>query len=182
MKETDIKGDSTTPTKVASKPATKFDGFIEIVEPTIEGTYAKRMEKFYLSDEEAEKFMGDVDLNIYWRGGKVPVIYKGEYGNILKDDAPEKINCDKIFAKFPGILLFRHPFQALYTLLIPKKYSDLEKDANGEYANRIIFCDARSIVFGAAEGGMYTEKNFKNKAKKILEHLVKTNSDTYIAE
>lgn len=168
-------------TKATSKP-TQFDGFIDITEPQVDGSYVTRREKYYLSDEEVKKFFGDNDLATYWREGKIPVIYKSEYGNLLQDDAPEKVNCDKIFAKFPGIILFRHPFQSLYTLLIPKKFSNLEKDTNGDYASRVMFCDARSIVFGAQDGGMYTEKNFAKKAKVILQHLIKTNSDSYLAE
>jgi hypothetical protein len=179
MKDTILKDTETT--KATSKHA-QFDGIIEITEPQPDGTYTKRTEKYYLSDEEVKKFFGDNDLDTYWRDGRIPVIYKAEYGNLLPEDAPERVNCDKIFAKFPGVLIFRHPFQALYTLLIPKKYSNLEKNDKGDYSSRVMFCDARSIVFGATEGGMYTDKNFRNKAKKILEHLTRTNSDTYIAD
>lgn len=171
-----------TPTDTPKTEETKFDGVIEILEPQLDGSYTKRKEKFYLSDDEVKEFMGDADPSTYWRLGRVPVAYKKEFGNLLKADAQEKIVCDKVFAKFPGILLFRHPFQALYTLLVPKKYSSIEKDNEGEYVNRLLFCDARSIVFGANDGGAYSDKNFTRKANLILKNLVRTNSDDYISE
>ena len=157
-----------------------FDGFIDVVAPEIDGSYKTYREKLYLSDSEAKDFMGDNDLNKYWRTGRVFHLYKGEFGSLLPDTALEKETCDKVFAKFPGILIFRHPFQSLYTLLIPKEYSSLEKDKTGEYANRLIHCDARSIVFGAGDGGAFTAKSFTNKAKKILTNIVKTNADDFL--
>ena len=166
-----------------TKPSVKeFDGYIDIVSPNIDGTYNTVREKFYLSDSEVAEFMGDHDPMLYWRLGRVPVMYKKEFGNLLGDDTLEKQTCDKVFKKFPGILLFRHPYQSLYTLLIPKEFSSLEKNGRLDYENRVIFCDSRSIVFGASEGGSFTEKNFTRKAKLILQNLVRTNADDYLED
>ena len=62
------------PVKETKQTKPFFDGYIDILDPNIDGTYSTRREKFYLSDTETEEFMGGNDPFKYWRQGRAPAM------------------------------------------------------------------------------------------------------------
>lgn len=154
----------------ALKP--EYDGFEDLVEPQIDGTYKTTRTKLYLSDSEVKKFMGDNDPAKYFRLGKVPKFMPKSIGSILPEDRMEVIAQKDIFSKFPEVLMFKHDLTNLYTLLIPKVITEHEL-SDGEFASRLVQYDTRSIPFngGANRPSSFEVDFFKKESAKILKHL-----------
>lgn len=129
----------------------EYDGFEDIVEPLIDGNYATKSKKVYLSDKEVKSFMGDHDPSKYFRLGKVPTIMPKSIGTLLNEDREEVIVMRDIFSQFPEVLMFKHNLSNIYTLLIPKVVADFEV-VDGEFTNRLVQYDTRSIPFNGGAG------------------------------
>ena len=129
----------------------EFDGYVDIVEPSIEGKYVTIPKKIYLSTKEVKAFMGDHDPANYFRLGKVPVIMPKSIGTLLPEDREEVITMREVFSKYPDILMFKHNLTNIYTLLIPKILADFEV-VDGEFVERIVQYDTRSIAFNGGVG------------------------------
>lgn len=153
-------------------PVVEYDGWEDVVEPTEAGPYKTERRKVFLSTAEVKKFMGDHDPNIYFRDGKVPVYIPKALGTLLPDDRTETIVKNEVFTKYPEVLLFKHDLTNIYTLLIPKRLTEHEF-ANGDFVNRLIRYDTRSVVFtgGAGRPSSFETDYFKKQAAKILKHL-----------
>lgn len=177
MKET--KSATTPEVKEEVKEVTNtvkgYDGYEDLIEPQIDGTYKTTPRvKLYLSDEEVKKFMGDHDPNKYFREGKVPVYFPKATGTLLPQDRIEVAVKNDVFQKFPDVLLFKHDLTNIYTLLIPKVLTEHEFH-NGDFASRLIRYDTRSIVFNGGPGrpSSFEADYFKKQASKVITHLQK---------
>lgn len=151
----------------------EFDGFMDMMDFDFDGKTTSKRVKFYLSTPEQKKFMGDNDPSLYFRLGKVPVAIAKDLGKIIDEDRLEYQVFSKLFVNHPKCLLFKHDMQNIYTILVPKTHSELEKDANGEYSVKLSFCDARSIVFSGKGDipGSFTEDYFTKRAGMVLARL-----------
>jgi hypothetical protein len=137
--------------EVPVSPVIEYDGYEDITEPTIEGKYVTNRQKVYLSTKEVKAFMGDHDPAKYFRLGKVPTIMPKSIGTILGEDREETIVMRDVFSKFPEVLMFKHNLTNIYTLLIPKVIADFEV-VDGEFTNRLVQYDTRSIPFNGGSG------------------------------
>ena len=163
-------------TKSATQPEEiikEYDGFEDVVEPQIDGTYKTTRTKVYLSDSEVKKFMGDNDPAKYFRLGKVPKFMPKSIGSILPEDRMEMVAKADIYSKFPEVLMFKHDLTNIYTLLIPKMLAEHEI-TDGEFSSRLVQYDTRSIPFngGANRPSSFEVDFFKKESAKILKHLV----------
>lgn len=153
----------------------EFDGREDLVEPLIDGTYkTTKGVKLWLSTSEVKKFMGEHDPNKYFRDGKVPVYMPKSIGSILPEDRVESIIKTDVFSKFPEVLMFKHDLTNIYTLLIPKVITEHEV-TNGDFTDRLIRYDTRSIVFTGGQGrpSSFEADYFKKQASKIITQLSK---------
>jgi hypothetical protein len=129
----------------------EYDGYEDIIEPTIEGKYVTVRRKVYLSDKEVKAFLGEHDPAKYFRLGRVPISMPKSIGTLLPEDREEVIIKNEVFAKFPEVLMFKHNLTNIYTLLIPKVIADFEV-TDGEFTNRLVQSDTRSIPFNGGAG------------------------------
>lgn len=132
-------------------PVVEYDGYEDITEPTIEGKYVTNRKKIYLSDKEVKSFMGEHDPQKYFRLGKVPTSMPKSIGTLLAEDREETLVLRDVFSKFPDIIMFKHNLTNIYTLLIPKIIADFEV-VDGEFTNRLVQYDTRSIPFNGGSG------------------------------
>lgn len=171
MKETkEIKSD--IPTSSNIEPV-EYDGREDLVEPTETGAYKTTPGvKLYLSTSEVKKFMGEHDPMKYFRDGKVPVYMPKAIGSILPEDRIETIVKNEVFSKFPETLLFKHDLTNIYTLLVPKALTEHEF-SNGDFTDRLVRYDTRSIVFTGGPGrpSSFDTDYFKKQASKVIKHL-----------
>jgi len=130
----------------------EYDGYEDLVEPHIDGTYKTTRVKLYLSDSEVKKLLGDIDPSKYFRLGKIPNHIPKSLGTLLPDDRMETIVKNDVFSQFPDVLMFKHDLSNIYTLLIPKVISDFELNKDGDYTDRLVQFDTRSIAFNGGNG------------------------------
>ena len=161
--------------EIVNTPVTKpeYDGFEDLVEPQIDGTYKTTRTKLYLSDSEVKKFMGDNDPAKYFRLGKVPKFMPKSIGSMLPEDRIEMVAKNDIYSKFPDVLMFKHDLTNIYTLLIPKAVTEHELNKDGEFESRLVQYDTRSIPFngGPNRPSSFEVDFFKKESAKILKHL-----------
>jgi len=150
----------------------EFDGYEDLVEPTIEGKYTTVRTKLWLSTAEVKRFMGENDPAKYFREGKVPAYFPKATGTLLADDRMEREVQKEVFRQFPEVLMFKHDLTNIYTMLIPKVLTEHEF-VDGEFVSRLVRYDTRSVVFngGAGRPSGFEADYFKKKSDKILEHL-----------
>lgn len=149
-----------------------FDGMMEMRDFDFEGKVKTEKVKFFLNSDEVKDFFKSNDPMKYFREGKIPVTWKKELGTLLDEDRPEVKMMRQVFQHHPDVLLFKHNFQNIYTLLIPKSHSEHEI-RDGEFTERFIFCDTRSIVFSGFNGSpsAYEPGYFKKKCEVIVARL-----------
>lgn len=152
----------------------EYDGWEDLVEPTETGAYKTTRTKLYLSTSEVKKFMGDNDPAKYFREGKVPAYFPKAVGTLLSEDRTETIVKNDVFSKYPETLLFKHDLTNIYTLLIPKHLTEHEF-TNGDFVDRLVRYDTRSIVFTGGPGrpSSFEADYFKKQSAKIITHLDK---------
>lgn len=192
LKQKMNKKESTTPEVVeikdtpVSTPAEvpSYDGIETWEERDVMGQVTKITRKINMSTEEVKKFFGDHNPAKYFRNGKIPVSYKS-LGNLLPEDADETIVLRQNMPAFKDVLLFKHKYEQLYQLLIPKQICEFELDGDNEIMNDAIHCDTRSIVFGASNSPRSFEKNYfrqrvqviNQRLKQVAERLTNYNLD-----
>lgn len=115
----------------------------------------KVFDELCLPEDEAKQFLGVTDLNEYFREGKVHVRWIKTLGDRLPEDRLEVTTLRQLAPSMSDILVFKNPIENLYTYLIPKRLSSLEKNENGDYASDIFDCDTVVINFN---GGVYTKE------------------------
>lgn len=159
--------------KVEEVITPEYDGYEDIIEPTIDGKYTSTRKKLYLSTSEVKKFMGDNDPAKYFRLGKVPYFMPKSIGTLLPEDRMEVIAKNDIFSRFPEVLMFKHDLTNIYTMLIPKVITEHEL-TDGEFSSRLVQYDTRSIPFNGGNGrpSSFEVDFFKKESAKILKHLV----------
>lgn len=127
--------------------------------------------KINMNTSEMKKFIGDNDAAIYFREGKIPTYYK-QLGQLLDDEREEVKVLKESLPQYPGLLLFKHLQQSLYTILVPKIYGEFELDAQGEIRDHNVKCDTRAVAFGG--NGMpaaYETGAFKKSLAKFEKHF-----------
>lgn len=154
------------------KEKVEYDGYEDLIEPTETGAYKTTRTKLYLSTSEVKKFMGENDPAKYFRDGKVPVFAPKSFGTLLPDDRTETQVKNDVFSKYPETLLFKHDLTNIYTLLIPKILTEHEF-SNGDFTDRLVRYDTRSIVFTGGQGrpSSFEADYFKNQSAKIIKQL-----------
>ena len=164
---------STEPVHALSQsPVKEYDGFEDLVEPTEAGPYKTTRVKLYLSTPEVRKFMGEHDPAKYFRDGKVPVYFPKAIGTLLSEDRTETQVKNDVFSKYPETLLFKHDLTNIYTLLIPKVLTEHEF-SNGDFTDRLVRYDTRSVVFTGGPGrpSSFETDYFKQQSAKIIKQL-----------
>jgi hypothetical protein len=161
----------TEPTSSKNAPV-EYDGYEDLVEPMETGVYKTSRVKLYLSHSEVKKFMGENDPNKYFREGKVPVYFPKAVGTLLSEDRVETQVKNDAFSKYPDTLMFKHDLTNIYTLLIPKELTEHEF-ANGDFVDRLVRYDTRSVVFTGGQGrpSSFEVDYFKKHAALIVKKL-----------
>lgn len=152
----------------------KYDG-IETWEEQISLNQPPRTitRKINMDSNEVKKFLGDNDVNLYFRGGKIPMWFK-EYGQLLAEDEEETIVLRGIMSNMPELLLFKHKTQPLYNVLVPKPLCEYELDGDGDIIDPVHHADMRAIAFGGTNAPKSYEKTyFKLRATVIHRNLLR---------
>lgn len=132
-----------------------------------------KTQKVNMSSTEVKKFLGDLDPNLYFRGGKVPVWFK-EYGTIVDPEDEESIVLKGIMTNMPELVLFKHKTQPLYNVLVPKPLSEYELNSEGDIVDVVHHADMRAIAFGGTNAPKSYEKTyFKMRAEVIHKNLLR---------
>ena len=129
-----------------------------------------------VSQEEAVGYLGGYDPNDYFRGGKLHKSFKNFFGDRLDDETEEFMIMQSVLTPYVGCLLFKQRQQNLYTILVPKIFSEFELDHEGEYAPEGVYYDTRVIAFtGKGNAPSAFEKDyFLKHVMKTRESIVKT--------
>lgn len=156
---------------------------LNVAEPTVEAPAEYDGIEMYMGDRETKpikmnmnstemkKFLGDFDAMVYFREGKIPTYYK-QLGQLLDEEREEVKVLKEALPQYPGLLLFKHLQQSLYTILVPKAYGEFELDAQGEIRDQNVKCDTRAVAFGG--NGMpaaYETGAFKKSLAKFEKHF-----------
>lgn len=159
-------------TKEIIETPVEYDGWELVIEPTIDGKYTEERKKIYLSTAEVKKFMGEHDPAKYFRDGKVPYYFPKATGTLLPEDRVEVQVKNDVFSKFPETLLFKHDLTNIYTILVPKVLTEHEF-SNGDFTDRLVRYDTRSIVFTGGPGrpSAFEADYFKKQSSKIVNQL-----------
>lgn len=158
------------------KSVKEYDGYEDVREPLIDGTYVTQKRKAFLSLAEQRKFFGSNNPELYFRDGKIPVAIPKALGTLIED--PERYEHQVFmdaFRNYDDLLLFKHDLVNIYTILVPKKYTELELNDTGEFRDRLVRYDTRSIAF-TGKGNLPSsfEKDYFNKiANNIKTHFDK---------
>lgn len=169
MKET------TNNTTKETKDEKFFDGVWEVSEPIGPNQYQTVKKKIWLDTNEQKKWLGDIDPNLYFRDGVVPMYAPKSFGELLAEDRVEVQALRKNLPLYPEILMFKHQLQNIYTLLIPKSVSEHELGRTGDFENRLVRYDTRSIAFtgGFGRPSSFEHDYFAQQTAKIKSHLDK---------
>lgn len=158
------------------KTSKKYDGYEEITTLVDLTRTAKETVKINLSDDEAADFLqlkeGE-SVSDYFKDSKVPSFLPKTLGKILEDDSEEMDIVRDVFQKISGYKVFYSKYGNKYTVLLPKKYSGLEKDVNGEYSSIYTPYDIRIINFpgGAERPSSYNPDYFRKILTIILDNI-----------
>lgn len=164
-------------TKEVKAITKEYDGYEEVREPLIDGSYVTSRQKPFLSHAETVKFMGSNNPELYFKDGKVPVSIPNALGTLLDDDTRyERQVFDESFRNYEDVLFFKHNLANIYTILVPKKYSELEIDPiTKDYIDRLVRYDTRSIAF-TGKGNLpssFDKDYFGKVAQNIKQHFDK---------
>lgn len=124
--------------------------------------------KMSMSLEDAVKFLGGKDPNVYFRNGLCHTTMQKILGNILDDTYDEYVAFRKEI-RDPNVLLFKHRLHNLYTILLPKYLTEFELDADGDYVNKYVK-QAYSVVAFTGQLGVpsaFEEAFFRRKLGQI---------------
>lgn len=161
----------------ASTP--KYDGVETWEERDVMGQVTKFTRKINMSDDEVAKFLGGHDPHKYFRNGKVPISYKS-MGVLLPEDREEVMILRQTMPSFPDVLLFKHNYEQLYQLLIPKNVCEFELDGNNDIVDESIRCDTRSIVFGGTGTPRSFERTYFKQRVQVINLRLKSVADMKI--
>lgn len=103
-----------------------------------------------LSDEEAEKFLGGKNPKDYFYAGEVHKSHVKNLGDLLDEDRPEVQTLRRIAPQFGDLLMFKDRYQNLYHILIPKRLSETQTDASGEYTEKLVKYEVVPVNFNAS--------------------------------
>ena len=175
MKETNTKETNTT----NAKDEKFFDGVWEVTEPSGPNEYKKVSKKIWLDTNEQKKWLGDIDPNLYFRDGVIPMYAPKAFGELLSEDRVEVEALRKSLPLYPDVLMFKHQMQNLYTLLIPKRVSEHELNQTGDFENRVVRYDTRSIAFtgGFGRPSSFEHDYFAQQVEKVKRHLDKAKQE-----
>lgn len=136
----------------------------------------KVFEALCVPQEDAVEYLGGYDPEDYFRGGKLHKSFKNFFGDRLDDETEEFMIMQSILTPYVGCLLFKQRQQNLYTILVPKVFSEFELDHTGEYAPEGVYYDTRVVAFtGKGNAPSAFEKDyFVKHINKIRESIVKT--------
>jgi hypothetical protein len=153
----------------------KFDGVVTFKEPININTYQDVTKKIFLSDDEVEKFIGDTDPSLYFKDGRIPLYVPKSFGTLLSEERPETLVLRKEWPLYKEALLFKHDMQNIYTILIPKKYSEHELNESGDFRSNFVRYDTRSVAFtgGMGRPSSFEPDYFKKHLVTIKRHLDK---------
>jgi hypothetical protein len=123
------------------------------------------------------EFFGGNNPDLYFRDGKIPVAIPKALGTLIDDPSRYEVQIfNESFKNYPDVLLFKHDLVNIYTILVPKPFSELELDpVTGDYRDRLVRYDTRSIAFtGKGNLPASFEKDYFNKiATNIKTHFDK---------
>lgn len=103
-----------------------------------------------LDDEDAKKFLGGKDPKDYFYAGEVHKSHVKNLGDLLDEDRPEVQTLRRIAPQFSDLLMFKDRYQNLYHILIPKRLSETQTDANGEYTEKLVKYEVVPVNFNAS--------------------------------
>lgn len=166
-------------TKETKETKQYFDGVWEITEPIGPNQYQTVKKKIWLNTDEQQKWLGDVDPAIYFRDGVVPLYAPKAFGQLLPEDRMEVQELRKLLPNYQDVLMFKHDLQNIYTLLIPKRVSEHELNQQGDFENRLVRYDTRSIPFtgGMGRPTAFEADYFAQQVAKIKRHLDKAKTE-----
>lgn len=124
--------------------------------------------KLSMTPEEATKFLGGKDPNVYFRNGLCHTTMGKILGTILDENYDEYIAFRKVI-RDPNVLLFKHRLHNLYTILLPKYLTEFELDPDGDYVNKYVK-QAYSVVAFTGQLGVpsaFEEAFFKRKLDQV---------------
>lgn len=143
---------NTTP-EVVVPAVPEYDG-VEM----FKADYETKPMKLNMNSFEVKAWFGENDPAKYFREGKIPTYYKS-IGDLLADDREEVAAMKQALPQYPGLLLFKHRLQTLYTIVVPKLYGEFEVDLNGEIVDANIKVHTVAFAFGKAfEKGEFVKK------------------------
>lgn len=182
MKKIDVKSPENLSNEVAPEtvPIQEYDGVETWKEREVDGKEVVFTRKINLSESEARALLGGRDPKIYFRNGKVPIFYKS-LGDLLPEDREETKLLRQTMPSFPDVLLFKHKYEQLYQLLIPKQICEFELDNNEEIVDSAIHCDTRSIVFGSQSSPKSFEKNYFRQRVKMIDTRLRSAAERLIS-
>lgn len=140
---------------------------VDMVNPAVQKTA-----KINMSTKEVQKFLGDNDPNLYFRGGKIPNWYK-EFGILLDAEDDEHKIMTSVCSDMPELLLFKHKTQPLYNVLVPKPLSEHELDEKGDIIDPVFSADMRAIAFGGSNAPKSFEKSFFRARLTVIHNNLK---------
>lgn len=163
------------PTPVKQEKQT-YDGVEEITTLVDLSRTAKERVKINLSDKESAEFLGLKDgesISDYFKDAKIPSFLPKTIGVLLDDNAEEMDIAREVFSMLSGYKIFYSKYGNKYTVLLPKKYSGLEKDVNGEYSSPYTPYDIRIINFpgGAERPSSYNPDYFRKILTIIFDNI-----------
>lgn len=165
----------TTAENTTAKDPNFFDGVWEITQPSGPNQYETVKKKVWLNTDEQKKWIGDIDPNLYFRDGVIPNYAPKSFGNLLPEDRLEVMELRKNLPMYQDVLMFKHDLQNIYTLLIPKSVSEHELNREGDFENRLVRYDTRSIAFtgGMGRPSSFEQDYFAQQISKVKRHLDK---------
>lgn len=169
--EKTINVEATTPVAQESTSVPEYTGYEDVVSHNGIQPITRSI-KVNMSDSEVKAFLGEHDPNLYFKGGKVPVFVKKAFGELMKPDDEEQLVFNKLFANYPGLLMFYNRKHGIYTILVPKIMSLFELNAEGDYFESTVFYDSRTVVFsGAGTPKSFEEGHFSKWANLIKNRI-----------
>ena len=123
MKKEEMKAskiaDATTPvakeTSTENVSVPEYTGYEDVLEHNgIQPIYRNR--KVNLSDSEVKDFLKGADPATYFKGGRVPNYCKKAFGELLREDDEENLVFKRVFANYPGLLMFYNRKHGIYTI------------------------------------------------------------------
>jgi hypothetical protein len=127
-----------------------------------------------MTPEEATAFLGGKDPKIYFRRGYCHTAMKQTLGELLNTDE-ERLEYQSFrkTIRDENVLLFKHKIHNLYTILMPKIFTEFELDADGDYVNKYVKQAYHVIAFTGQLGtpSAFEEAFFQRKLKQIKDKI-----------